>query len=148
MNLINWKLSFRNILKHKSLSLINILGLALGLAASLLIMMYVSHEYNYDRNWKNADNIYRISYNHYQNSELTFKSAKSLNGMASVIREKVPEVVGSTSIFKDVVTVYNENNQIQDIQMFVADSTFFSVFKLDFISQKGITPLTDLYSAV
>jgi putative ABC transport system permease protein len=148
MNNTNWKISIRNILKHKSLSLINILGLAFGLAASLLIMMHVSHEYSYDRNWQKADDIYRISYNRYQNGALSFKSAKSLNGMASVIREKVPEVIGSTGIFKDVVTVYNENNQIQDIQMFVADSTFFSVFKLDFINQKGANPLTDLYSSV
>jgi putative ABC transport system permease protein len=148
MNYTNWKITFRNILKHKSLSLINILGLAFGLAASLLIMMHVSHEYSYDRNWENADNIYRISYTRYQNGELSFKSAKSLNGMALVIKEKVPEVIGSTGIFKDVVTVYNENNQIQDIQMFVADSTFFNVFKLDFISKKGTNPLTDLYSAI
>jgi putative ABC transport system permease protein len=148
MNLTNWKISIRNILKHKSLSLINILGLAFGLAASLLIMMHVSHEYSYDRNWEKADQIYRISYDRYQNGNLSFKSARTLRGMSTVLKEKVPEVLASTEISSDVVTVYNENNQIQDIRMFIADTTFFSVFKLNFINQKGANPLTDLYSSI
>ena len=68
--------------------------------------------------------------------------------MAPVLKEKVPEVVGSTQLFKDVVTVYNEDNQIADIQMYVADSTFQSVFKLDYIDKKTDNPLIPLYSSV
>ena len=142
------KISFRNILKHKALSLINIIGLSVGLASALLIIMHVSHEVSFDRNWDKADDIYRISLNRYQNGELSFKSARTLRGMAPVLKEKIPEVVGSTELFKDVVTVYNENYQIQDIQMFVTDSSFFSVFKLDFIDQQGTNPLTGLHSSV
>jgi putative ABC transport system permease protein len=144
----NLKISFRNILKHKSLSLINIIGLAIGLASSVLILMHVSHEVSFDRNWNKADEIYRISMDRYQNGELSFRSARSLRGMATVLREKIPEVIGSAELFKDVVTVYNENYQIQDIQMFVTDSSFFSVFKLDFINQQGSNPLTGLHSSV
>jgi putative ABC transport system permease protein len=148
MNLTNWKISYRNLLKHKSLSLINISGLAFGLAASLLLIMHVSHEFSYDQNWKNAGQIYRISYDRYQNGELSFKSARTLRGMATVLKEKIPEVVAGTEISSDVITVYNENSQIQDIRMFIADSTFFSVFNLDFLNRKGANPLTDLYSSV
>ncbi len=148
MNLTNWKISLRNLQKHKWLSLINILGLAFGLAASLLLMMHVSHELSYDQNWENARQIYRISYDRYQNGDLSFKSARTLRGMAAVLKDKLPEVAASTEISSDVVTVYNENSQIQDIRMFIADSTFFSVFKLNFINQKGKNPLTDLYSSV
>lgn len=143
-----WKISVRNFLKHKSLTLINILGLALGLVSSLLIFMHVSHEHSFDRNWDKADDIYRISFNRYQNGELSFKSARTLHGMARVLREKVPEVVGGTELFKDIITVYNENYQIQDVPMFATDSTFFSVFRLDFIDKLGDNPLTGLYSSV
>ena len=148
MNSTNWKISVRNLLKHKSLSLINILGLAVGLASSILILMHVAHEYSYDKNWGNADNIYRISYKKLQNGSLSFNSARSLGGMAPVLKEKVPEVIGSTQLFKDVVTVYNDDNQIQDIQMFVTDSTFQNVFKLDYIDKKTDNPLIPLYSSV
>jgi len=148
MNSTNWKISVRNLLKHKSLSLINILGLAVGLASSVLILMHVAHEYSYDKNWENADNIYRISYKKLQNGSVSFNSARSLGGMAPVLKEKVPEVIGSTQLFKDVVTVYNDDNQIQDIQMFVTDSTFQNVFKLDYIDKKTDNPLIPLYSSV
>ena len=145
---IIWKLSIRNILKHKLFTLINVLGLALGLSSSILIILHVSHEYSYDRNWPNSEDIYRISYNRYQNGALSFKSARSLGGMARVVRDKITDVIGSTEIFKDIVTVYNENNQIDDIKMFAADSTFFSVFTLDFIDKEGDNPLAGLYSSV
>lgn len=148
MNSANWKISFRNLLKNKSLSLINILGLAVGLASSILILMHVAHEYSYDKNWEKGDQIFRISYDRYQNGELSFKSARTLGGMAPVLKEKLPEVIGSTQLFKDVVTVYNENNQIQDIQMYVADSTFQSVFKLEYVDRKTDNPLIPLYSSV
>ena len=142
------KLSIRNILKHKLFTLINITGLAIGLTASLLIIMHVLHEYNYDSNWIRAEDIYRISYDRYQNGALSFKSARSLGGMARVLREKITGVEGSTEIFKDIVTVYNETNQIDDIRMFATDSTFFSVFRLDFIDKQGDNPLIGLYSSV
>ena len=148
MKFTNWKLAIRNILKHKSLALINVAGLAIGLASSLLLMMHVSHESGYDRNWEKADRMYRISYDRYQNGELSFKSAKTLRGMAAVLKEKIPGVEDATEIVSDVITVYNENNQIQDIRMFIADSTFFSVFDLDFIDRKGTNPLVGLYSSV
>jgi putative ABC transport system permease protein len=142
------KISVRNILKHKTLSLINIIGLSVGLASALLIIMHVSHEVSFDRNWDKSNDIYRISLNRYQNGELSYKSARTLRGMAPILKEKIPEVIGSAELFKDVVTVYNENYQIQDIQMFVTDSSFFSLFKLDFIDKQGSNPLTGLHSAV
>jgi putative ABC transport system permease protein len=148
MNSTNWKISTRKVLKNKSLTLINISGLAVGLASSILIFMHVAHEYSYDTNWENADNMYRISYTRFQNGELSFKSARTLGGMAPVLKEKVPEVIGSTQLFKDVVTVYNEDNQIADIQMYVADSTFQSVFKLDYIDKSTDNPFVPLYSSV
>lgn len=64
----------RNILRNKIFTLINILGLALGLTSSLLIIMHVSHEYSYDTNWANADDIYRISFDRYQNGALSLKA--------------------------------------------------------------------------
>jgi putative ABC transport system permease protein len=142
------KLSLRNILNQKLFTLINIMGLAIGLTSSLLIIMHVSHEYSYDTNWERANDIYRISFDRYQNGALSFKSARTLGGMARVLREKIIEVAGSTEIFKDIVTVYNEKNQIDDIKMFATDSTFFSVFKLDFINKQGDNPLIGLYSSV
>src|ERR1700741_465807 len=52
------KIAWRNLLRHKLFSVINISGLAIGLAVCMLIMLYVAHEHSYDRFSKNADRIF------------------------------------------------------------------------------------------
>ena len=56
------KITVRNIKKHKGYSFISISGLAVGLACCILIMAWVLDELSYDTHFKNAENIYRISY--------------------------------------------------------------------------------------
>ena len=63
----NIKLAFRNILKNKGISFINILGLAIGMMAVLLIWQYISFERSYDKYFDNADRIQRlVFYRYYQ----------------------------------------------------------------------------------
>jgi putative ABC transport system permease protein len=68
------KIAFRSILKQKSYTLLNVAGLSLGMAASLLILQYVKYERNFDTFHTNAENIYRIQYNVYHNGALTSKA--------------------------------------------------------------------------
>jgi putative ABC transport system permease protein len=56
-----FKIAWRNLLKHKSFSLINIFGLAIGIAACLIIFIYIRHELTFDQYNKNADRIARIT---------------------------------------------------------------------------------------
>jgi putative ABC transport system permease protein len=55
------KIAFRNLLKHKGFTFINIAGLSLGLTSFLVIALYVTDELGYDRFHKNSDRIYRVS---------------------------------------------------------------------------------------
>src|SRR5665648_127107 len=55
------KTAFRHILKHPGYSLLNIMGLSLGIASALFLIIYVSDEVSYDRYHENADRIYRVS---------------------------------------------------------------------------------------
>ena len=55
------KIAIRNIIRHKGFSLINIVGLAVGIACSILIFLFVSHELSYDKFHEKADRIYRIA---------------------------------------------------------------------------------------
>ena len=57
------KIAWRNIMRHRAYSLINISGLAIGMACSILILLWVQHELSYDRFHKNADELYRITGN-------------------------------------------------------------------------------------
>ena len=53
-------IAFRNLLKNKASSLINVMGLAVGVACCIVISLFIRDELNYDRFYKNADSIYRV----------------------------------------------------------------------------------------
>ena len=55
-----FKIAFRNLIRHKSYSLINISGLAIGMASSILILLWVQNELSYDRQYMYSDRLYRI----------------------------------------------------------------------------------------
>lgn len=56
-----FKIAFRNIVRHKTFAAINIAGLAIGMACSIFILLWVQHELSYDNFHQNGDHIYRIS---------------------------------------------------------------------------------------
>ena len=57
------KMAIRNILRHKVYSIINIAGLSVGMACTILILLWVRYELSYDRHHTNADRIYRLGMN-------------------------------------------------------------------------------------
>ena len=56
-----FKVAFKNLIKHKSSSIINVLGLAIGISCSILFILYVDYETHYDSFNKNSDRIYRLA---------------------------------------------------------------------------------------
>ncbi|MEM8969799.1 MAG: ABC transporter permease, partial [Bacteroidota bacterium] len=69
------KIAYRNLLKNKVFSLINILGLAIGMGACLLILQYVTFELNYDSFHEKSDRTYRAALYQYKEGTLDIKSA-------------------------------------------------------------------------
>ncbi len=65
-----FKTAWRNLLKNRIFSLINIAGLAIGMAACLLILQYVNFELSYDRYNKNIDDLYKVTNDRYQNGKV------------------------------------------------------------------------------
>lgn len=69
------KIAFRNLLRNKLFSVLNILGLVVGMVASLLILQYVRFEMSYDSSYANSNNIYRIVAHQYKNGEVIDKKS-------------------------------------------------------------------------
>ena len=121
------KITFRNIIRYKSFSLINILGLAVGIASSILIFLFVRNELGYDSFHKNANNIYLIQkYRH------TAVGLKVLNDtwipLASKLKSDYPEIVNSTRLFNQDVWVQTDNNRKFRENVTFADPSIFTVF--------------------
>jgi len=131
-------------MKEKGFTLINIMGLALGLACFLLLMVYVIHEYSYEKFIPNHERIYRI----YQDGGILgesddFKMAYMPYKATEYLKNNYPEIeqVTTVDIEMGFVMTYKEKFFI-DWRTVVADSSFFKLFPTDFIYGDPHTSLT------
>lgn len=124
------KIALRTLINKKAYSIINILGLSVGAAASLIIFLYVQGEYSYDKFVPEADRIYRVVEDRIYPDRLAH-FAMIPGGFASVLQEEIPEVEISTRLigFPNFASVVRyEDNVFSEYYFFSADSNFFEVF--------------------
>ena len=127
------KTGFRNLLKYKFYSFINILGLAIGISGFILIILYVSNELSYDKFNKDYERIYRIGVNGKVRGE-SLNMAVSCAPMAKALLTDFPEVEQTTRITRmgDWLIGSGERKFNEENFLFT-DSTFFEVFNFKLI---------------
>jgi len=138
------KITLRNIRKNVIHSFINISGLSIGLACSLIIMLWVQHELSYDRFHKNADRLYRVVYS----SDDGDVYGRYLPGpLATYLREHFP-AINNTTAFKSLETKISfDKKGFSSIGSYV-DPSFFSMFSFPFEQGAPKTALSDPSSVV
>ncbi|MBN1480737.1 ABC transporter permease [candidate division KSB1 bacterium] len=138
-----FKFAFRNLLKNKSFSLINILGFAFGMSICLGIYAYLLHEYSYNTYHKNAHRIYRLndaqnktSTIDYRVKDILLSNYPEINNacLALLINHPMPVTVNNKGVYLD--------------NILSADNAFFDIFSVPFIHGNRDNPLPDLHSAV
>src|SRR5258707_640752 len=87
-----FKIAFRNLQRNKMYSLINIVGLTVGLTACLLVATVVLDDLSYDHQWKNADNIYRIISVDKSSKNAIERFPQSFTGLGPSLKKNYPEV--------------------------------------------------------
>ncbi|MFT4152881.1 ABC transporter permease [Parafilimonas sp.] len=139
-----FKIAWRNILRNKTYSVINIVGLAIGLACFLMITLYVLDELSYDRFNKNADRIYRI------NADIRFGGAEFHAAVTSdmigqVLKKDYPQVEQYTRIYNGngAKLIKKGNSYIKEQNVAHVDSSFFDVFTFPAITGNTHTALND-----
>lgn len=136
------KTSLRNLLKYKGYSFINIIGLAIGLASAILILLFVQDEISYDKFHDKSDQIYRV----YLNGKIASDEmvvAVSCAPLGATMVKDYPEVLNSTRLFTfsgDPLVRYEENSLVVE-KYYYADSTFFEVFSANFLRGDPATAL-------
>ncbi len=126
----------RNILKHKFFSLINILGMTIGVTACLLIILYINDELSYDQFHTNADRIYQVGL-HGEVAGQDIRTANTCPPMAAALVADIAEVESSTRIvpYFGRPAVKYEDKVLTEEKVFYADSNFFELFS--FILKEG-----------
>ncbi|UCH98453.1 MAG: ABC transporter permease [Candidatus Aminicenantes bacterium] len=134
--------AFRNIKKHKGYSLINIAGLAIGMAVCLLIWYYVSFERSYDSFQKDADNIYRLKMI-MQKGERTFEFAPTCLALGPALKAEFPEVLEFARIHVQRETIVaREDTRFYEELIFYVDPSFLKMFYLPLKRGNPRTALT------
>lgn len=90
---LNLKIALRNLWKNKTSSFINVVGLAIGLAACLMLLLYVTYEWNYDKQSKNSENIYTVMTNvPGDNGKVTNTFEGSTTPLGPLLKAEIPEI--------------------------------------------------------
>ncbi len=136
------KIAYRNLLKSKGFSFINITGLALGMALSIMIYSYIENEISYDKFHENADRIYRARM-HAKLAESEFDLANSPAVLAETLVREFPEVEGTFRISHDMELFFRHGKEIiKETKFFYADSNMASIFTLNLLQGDPATALT------
>ncbi|OGU54940.1 MAG: hypothetical protein A2V66_02000 [Ignavibacteria bacterium RBG_13_36_8] len=144
-----FKIAYRNILKNKIYSAINILGFAVGLAAFILISLYVQYEFSYDKYHENADRIYRVVRDKPgMESEIT-KTAVTPAPLAPLLVDEFPEVISATRIIQtnNQFITYGKEIFLEE-KIHWSDPETFNLFTIPLIKGNKKTVLNDPYSVL
>lgn len=132
-----FKIALRNLLRHKAYSILNISGLAIGMASSILILLWVQNETSYDRFNTNADQIYRLTA-----SAGDFKAAVSPAGMAEGLQAEMPEIKATVRLSKPTTNLFEVGTRkFEEKRGFFADSNFLQVFSYKLVKGDPATAL-------
>lgn len=144
-----FKISFRNIKKHPSYSIIHILGLALGLTAFLFINEYINFEKSYDSFHYAPDQLYRLTTDDVLNGKIQVRDAMSFAPSGKVFQEEIPEVIAYTTTLKTWrMTLRQNGNPIQENNVIAVDSNFLKLFNYKVIKGDKETFFQDVSSIV
>lgn len=135
-----FKTTLRNLFRNKAFSLINIMGLALGLACSLLIMLWVNDEYEVDAFHKNKTQLYSVFERRYNDGKINAGYATQ-GLMADEMKRVFPEVQYATGNAWSQQSTFEANNKIIKEEGNFAGQDFFKMFSYSLLQGDAITAL-------
>ena len=143
-----FRIAFRNLVRHKGYTFINIAGLAIGLTCCILIVTYIINELQFEKCHQRSDHVYRIS------SEMNFAGQTSYTAATTVplgpaVMEEFPEVEYATRISPtDNVLISYEDIRFREDSFFFVDSTIFNIFTFPLLRGNPETALRDPFTMV
>lgn len=137
------KIAFRNLLKHKGYSFINVAGLAVGMACCIFIMLYVQYELSYDEYHEHADRIYRVSRQWFNSDgESSLHLGHVAPPIGPLLASDYPEIEQMVRIIEGYGPLMSYGDtHFQEDRFFFADPNIFEVFTLPFVSGDPATAL-------
>ncbi|MBX2841193.1 MAG: ABC transporter permease [Flammeovirgaceae bacterium] len=141
-------IAIRNIVKQKSYSLINIIGLTIGITCSIFLLLYILDELSFDRYHENADKIYRVV-SHIKEPDKSFSWGVTQVPTGPTLMEEYPAVENYVRFFPQGRFLFKlGDKQIYEENVYAADSTVFDVFSYNILEGDPSTALDEPFSVV
>jgi predicted permease len=132
-----FKIAFRNIIRHKAYSFLNISGLAIGMACSIFILLWVQNELSYDKNHADSERLFRLTC--YVGN---FNAAVTPAGLAEGLEEALPEIETTVRTSTTFSRLFEAGNlKFDEKDVYYADSNFLQVFSFPFVKGNPQTAL-------
>ncbi|PWK77365.1 putative permease [Mucilaginibacter oryzae] len=129
-----FKVAFRNLIKHRATSFINIAGLTVGISAAVFIMLWVQNELSFDNYHQDAANIYRVKTKLDLTRNETWIWESSPYVLGSVAKKEIPGIQQYTFLWPGyMVTVHNNGKLISEKKYAYVDANWFNVFHYNFV---------------
>ncbi len=145
-----FKIAFRNLMKYKFISFINLFGLTVGLTCCLLITTYILNELSYDKYNKNAENTYRVTRS-FNNAEgvVSLNLSTISPPFGYYFPTDFPEIKKMTRLLNSgTVALKYKDKLINEPNVFFADENLFDVFTLDVLKGNPNTALKEPFSVM
>jgi putative ABC transport system permease protein len=142
-----FKIAFRNIIRHSAHSILNISGMAIGMACAILILLWVHDEWSYDRHFEHADDLYRvIEKQNSPNGDVSL-FAPTLSAVAPALKNEYPEIIRYSRIIHTPLTLKKGDEFIEE-QVVAVDQDFFKMFDVRFVRGDVNTAFNDPHNIV
>ncbi|HWA34229.1 MAG TPA: ABC transporter permease, partial [Cyclobacteriaceae bacterium] len=146
-----FKVIFRSLARNKMFSMINLLGLSIGLTSAMLLGLYVVDEFSFDHFHKNADRIYGVTIAASQDGKVVRWSGVP-NKTAPTLLKEIPEIEKAVRIlpnnFNGKAFVSSESMMSSEKRLVWADPDFFEIFSIPFIKGDPATALRRPHTVV
>lgn len=137
-----FKILLRNLARHKVFSLINIVGLSVGMAACLLIFLFIQNELSFDSFHSEKEQVYRLNEVQTWDGIIPQKVALSMYPMGPALQEEFPEVEAYTRLLnRQDVPLQNGDKKIFAEKLYIVDTAFFDLFDFELVYGDKTTAL-------
>ena len=142
-----FKIALRNIKRHSAYSILNIIGMAIGMTCAILILLWVQDEWSYDRHFENADELYRVIENQNLSGGGSSLIVPVPGALAKALKEEYPEIIRAVRLCPNPLILQKKGEFIEET-VISTDKDFLKMFGIRFIRGDINTALDDPHSIV
>ena len=141
------KVASRNLFRHKGYSFINIVGLAIGMTCTVLILLWVQDELSFDRFHKNADRIFRVNKTYRMGSQINSNESTPYP-LADAAKTGFPEIANASKCYSSRYSIKYNDKIFNENGVCLVDTSFFKIFDFTFLKGNAKTALSDPQSLI